>query len=145
MKYSSKFINEVALNLIKTLDSTEKQLRSAIINFIESEVGVGTVITFNDETGLPYYNDDGAGVQYIVGARVVEKTSLDPKCKVKYLDLEINLDCGDDEYGLDSDAWFDPDGCGKLDYANFHSYVVDAVARIPKTPEMYCFDFNEQQ
>lgn len=108
-----------AQNLIKSADQKfealfklETDIKQDIQELIVACVGLNVPMTFNDETGFPsFINDpmDSAIVAIMVESNVQDMTG--------YV-LKFNECCGDDNYGLNPEAWYNPDNFGTYDAVN---------------------------
>lgn len=107
---------------LRLQERTQQLLRRGLVSLLRDSVGDTTPVTFNDETGLPAFRDFSEGEVPVVAVRVgiVNGERV----------LQINNSCGDDEYGLDPDGWFNPDDYGVLNSENLLSCIESALERI---------------
>lgn len=102
--------------LLQTLDTIHNDIEYDLAELIISLVGQDTPMTFNDETTYPKFDDENdTMLASVVGVRVIHDGGFV---------IEFNCDCGDDEYGLDSDAWFNPKDNGNYDLSDLYECIM---------------------
>lgn len=119
---------ELAQNLINSanqkfeaLFKLQSGIKQDIQELIVACVGLNEPITFNDETTFPSYSDDSDPMDTAIVAIMVEGNAQDTTGQI----LKFNACCGDDNYGLNPEAWFNPDNYGTYDAVNLLACITN--------------------